>query len=80
MVFHSTPQTINALKTNENKKLEAAIDTMRDLPVFGDNEYKVDYRWPKVSDLLRMPTDKPIQVAKLRWKKNSCETKYFGGI
>ena len=52
MVFHSTPQTINALKTNENKKLEAAIDTMRDLPVFGMSNFKVNYRWPRERDLL----------------------------
>ena len=27
-----------------------------------------------------MPADKPIQVAKLRWKKNSNSSSYFGAI
>ena len=27
-----------------------------------------------------MPVDKPIQVAKLRWKKNSSSNSYFGAI
>ena len=27
-----------------------------------------------------MPADKPIQVAKLRWKKNSNNSSYFGAI
>jgi hypothetical protein len=57
-VLHSTPLTMPSTKFD--KKLEDAIDTLRDLPVFGLNNINSDYRWPRERDLLRMPTDKPI--------------------
>ena len=69
MVLHATPLTMPS--TTLNKKLEDAIDTLRDLPLFGLNNIHTDYRWPRERDLLRMPTDKPIQASKLRWKRNS---------
>jgi hypothetical protein len=45
---------------NWNKKLEDAMDTLRDLPIFGHKYLKVDYRWPRERDLQKMPTNKPI--------------------
>ena len=48
------------VELNWNKKLDDAMETLRDVPVFGYNTYSVDFRWPRERDLLKMPTNKPI--------------------
>ena len=74
MLFQVTTTTLNY-----KEKFEDTMNTLRDLPRFGDNSKVIDFRWPRVSDLLKMPTDKPIQVAKLLWKKND-KHNFCGGI
>jgi len=54
MITNMTPISQKALIIID-KKLEQAIDTMKKLPVFGKNEYPIDYKWPKERDLFRMP-------------------------
>ncbi len=48
---------------------EAAVDTLRDLPLFGLSDRPVDFRWPTAKDLRAMPADKPIHAVSLKWKK-----------
>jgi hypothetical protein len=50
---------------------EAAIDTLRNLPLFGYTESSEDFRWPTAKDLLAMPADKPIHAVGLKWKARS---------
>jgi hypothetical protein len=41
---------------------------MRELPVFGDPNAVIDFRYPKIEDLKSMPKEKPIQANELKWK------------
>jgi len=52
ILFNMVPQTMNTFYRNGNKKLEDAIDTLRQKPVFGYNTYEIDFSWPKERDLL----------------------------
>ena len=55
----------------QSVKLEQAVETIKQLPVFGINTWEQDFKWPKAADILKIPANGPIQVIKLRWKKNS---------
>ena len=40
----------------------------------------MDFKWPSAADLLKMPTNQPIRALKIRWKANSKNTNYIGGV
>lgn len=48
--------------------LEESLKTMRDLPVFGDENAAIDFRHPKPEDLRSMPKEKQIQAIELKWQ------------
>lgn len=50
------------------------------MPLFGAIGCDKDFKWPSTFELLEMPRDKPIEIAKLRWKKSSQNSNYFGAI
>ena len=62
------------------QKLDEAVSTLREVPVFGYNTQLPDFKWPTASDLLKMPTHTAIHVSKLRWKKSSRDNERFGAI
>jgi len=50
--------------------LEESLKTIRDLPVFGDVNAVIDFRYPTTEDLKSMPKEKPIQANEIKWKEN----------
>ena len=47
---------------------EDSFKTLRDLPLFGQTGFPVDFRHPSVANLQAMPKDKPIQAVGFKWK------------
>lgn len=48
--------------------------------MFGKNTEAVDFKWPSAADLLKMPTNQPIKALKIRWKPNSSQSNFIGGV
>ena len=66
--------------SKKQQQLEQSVSTLRDLPAFSQNHNVQDFKWPTAIDLLKMPTDQPIQVVKLRWKTSSANSSLIGGV
>lgn len=52
--------SMNTHAITNYKKLEQAIQTLRDTPLFGKEGEVPDFKWPTPRDLLKMPTSPPI--------------------
>ena len=46
-------------------KREESFKTLRDLPVFGNKNAAIDFRYPAIENLKSMPKEKPIQAVEL---------------
>ena len=44
---------------------EESFKTLRDLPVFGNKNAAIDFRYPTIENLKSMPKEKPIQAVEL---------------
>lgn len=66
---------------NKNRfLLRAAAKTLRRIPQFGNTENENDYEFPTKEDLEDMPTDRPVELESLMWKKNSTNANHIGAL
>lgn len=66
---------------NSDDRFKKAFKTIRKLPQFGQvSGVAVDFEWPKKKHLKKMQTDQLIRATSLKWKKNSTNSAWIGGI
>lgn len=69
------------LKIYEEAKIEAekrlisvpktraqAVKTLRKTQKFGRQDDKIDFEWPKESDLSALPTDRPVKIERITYR------------